>query len=125
MNISSEASLIMTIIATTVVWVTVTFVSPPTDRARLISFYQLVRPAGPGWRDIRAAAGKVTSPDSLSLSLVGWILGCTFVYAALFGTGSFLYGRMGAGIAWLIAFVASGVGLLRVMPRLWSQAGED
>ena len=119
-NIGSEQSLIITIISTTVIWVTVTLMTPATDPARLRSFYELVRPAGPGWAKVRAETGLGPSPDSLTQSLIGWILGCTFVYAALFGTGSLLYGRTTAGLLWIAAFVVSGIGLLRVMPRLWS-----
>ena len=111
--------LVITIVATTVVWVTVTFLSPPTDRTRLLSFYKLVRPAGPGWRTVRTELNLPTSPDSLTRALVGWMLGCTFVYSALFGTGSFLYGRTGAGVAWLVSFVVTGVSMWRIMPGMW------
>jgi SSS family solute:Na+ symporter len=83
-----------------------------------------VRPAGPGWASVRAEAGVAASPDSLAQSLLGWVLGCVFVYAALFGTGSFLYGRTGPGLMWLVAFVISGVGLLRLVPRLWAAPAE-
>ncbi|MCC6929020.1 MAG: Na+:solute symporter [Gemmatimonadaceae bacterium] len=118
--LGSEVSLVITIVASTAVWMTVTFLAPQTDRARLISFYKLVRPAGPGWTDIRHASGDTRSPDSLTLSLVGWMLGITFVYSALFGTGSFLYGRTATGMMWLGAFLVSGYFLLRLMPRLWA-----
>jgi Na+/proline symporter len=118
-GVSSEASLMITIATTTVVWVLVTFTAPGTDRARLLEFYRLVRPAGPGWASIRKETALEASPDSISLSLVGWVLGCTFVYSALFGTGSFLYGRPVMGTAWLVAFVVSAIGLARLMPKIW------
>ena len=118
--VQSEVSLVITIVASTIVWMTVTYLAPQTDNARLVSFYKLIRPSGPGWKDIRAQCGTTAAPDSLTLALVGWMLGVTFVYAALFGVGSFLYGRTGTGIAWLVAFVICGLGLLRVMPRLWA-----
>jgi hypothetical protein len=59
------------------------------------------------------------SPDSLPAALLGWVLGCVFVYAALFGAGSFLYGKLAQGIVWLILFILSGVGLARLLPTLW------
>ena len=62
------------------------------------------------------------SPDSLSQSLLAWVLGCMFVYAALFGVGSFLYERTAQGMIWLALFVISGVALLRLVPKLWSSA---
>ncbi len=111
-------SLLVTVGATTVVWVAVTLLTRPTDRKTLVSFYALVRPAGPGWNSVRAESGVGPSPDSFSQSLLGWVLGCTFVYAALFGAGSFLYGRTPQGLVWLALFVASGVGLARLM-RTW------
>jgi Na+/proline symporter len=117
----SHVSLVITIVVTTAVWVGVTFLTKPTDRKTLIQFYRLVRPAGPGWREIQAEAGVGPSPDSLPQSMLGWVLGCVLVYAALFGAGSLLYGHRIQALVWLALFMMSGVGLLRLMPRLWSK----
>ncbi len=117
---SPHVALLLTVASTTVVWVAVTLLTRPTDRTTLVRFYRLVRPAGPGWRPIAAEAGTGPSPDSLSQSLLAWVLGCAFIYAALFGTGSFLYGRMGTGALWLAVFVLSGLGLLRLAPRFFA-----
>ena len=111
--------LLISIAVTTVVWIGTALLTEPTERARLVEFYRLVRPAGPGWRPVQTAAGVGPSPDSLAQSLLGWVLGIAFVYAALFGTGSFLYGRTSQAVVWLVIFVASGLGLLRLVPRLW------
>ena len=107
-------ALIGTVAFTTIVWLSVTFLTKPTDRKVLVSFYDRVRPAGPGWNIIRAESGLPASPDSMTVSLIGWVFGCTFVYAALFGTGSFLYGKQSIALAWLVVFIVSGVGLVRV-----------
>ena len=71
-------------------------------------------------RAIRAASSLPPSPDSLPMMFLGWTLGCAFVYAALFGSGSFVYGRMAQGLVWTGVFVLSGVGLARLLPRLWA-----
>jgi solute:Na+ symporter, SSS family len=123
-GLPAHVSLLITVATTTVVWVTTAYLTQPTDRAKLVAFYTLVRPAGPGWASVRAEAGVAASPDSLAQSLLGWVLGCVFVYAALFGSGSFLYGRTGPGLLWLAAFVVSGVWLLRLMRAVWAGAGE-
>ena len=120
--IPAHVSLLITVAATTVVWVAVTFLTPPSDRATLLSFYRLVRPAGPGWDSVRAESGVGPSPDSLPMSMLGWVLGCSCVYALLFGAGSFLYGRTTQGVVWLVIFLASGVALTRILPRLWKGA---
>jgi SSS family solute:Na+ symporter len=113
----SHVSLIITVFATTAVWVTVSYLTPAVDRARLIEFYKLVRPAGPGWADIRREAGVGPSPDSLAHALLGWVLGCVFVYGALFGTGSFMYGHTAQGTFWAMACVVSGIWLVRLLRR--------
>jgi SSS family solute:Na+ symporter len=114
-QIADHISLIATVATTTVVWVSVTFLGPQTSRDTLVKFFRLVRPAGPGWNAVRAEAGVATSPDSPAQALIGWVLGCVFVYSALFGTGSWLYGRMPQFYAWLALFVVSGVGMWRVL----------
>jgi solute:Na+ symporter, SSS family len=119
-EIAPHVSLVITVAGTTIVWITVTFLTRPADRSKLLEFYRLVQPAGPGWRQIRAEAGASGSPDSLPESLLGWTLGCAFVYAALFGAGSFLYGRTTQGLFWSLIFLVSLFGLSRVLPRIWS-----
>jgi Na+/proline symporter len=120
--VPAHVCLAATVAITTLVWLATAWLTPATERSKLVAFYRLVRPAGPGWAGVRAEAGIGPSPDSLPQALLGWILGCAFVYAALFGAGSFLYGRAGAGLAWLGVLVASGAGLVRVLPRLWAAA---
>jgi solute:Na+ symporter, SSS family len=119
-DIPAHVSLLVTVAATTVVWVVTTLVAPPTDRETLIKFYSTVRPAGPGWTTIRDTAGVGASPDSLPQALLGWVCGCAFVYAALFGTGSLLYGRLPQFGLWLVVLIASGAGMLRVLRGFWS-----
>jgi hypothetical protein len=116
-TIPGHVSLLVTVAATSVVWIATAYLTPPTDRATLVSFYRLVRPAGPGWRDVRAEAGVAAAPDSLAHSFLGWIAGCAFVYAALFGTGSFIYGRIPQGLVWSVVFVVSGSLLIWVLSR--------
>ena len=120
-TIPSHITLIISVAATTVVWVAVAYLAPPTDRATLLSFYEKVRPPGPGWRAIRSSSTLPPSPDSLPMMFLGWTLGCAFVYAALFGAGSFLYGRNAQGVVWSVVFLVSGVGLLRLLPRMWAR----
>jgi Na+/proline symporter len=121
-QIGDQIPLLATVACTTVVWVAATYLSKPTDRETLVKFYRLVRPAGPGWKPVQVEAAVGPSPDSITQSLLGWVMGCCFVYAALFGAGSFLYGRTAQGTMWSVLFVVSGIGLLRLFPKLWSRA---
>ena len=123
--VPAHVSLLATVAATTVVWIGVTLLTQPTERKTLVEFYRLTRPAGPGWREIRETTGLEASRDSLPQSLLGWVLGCVFVYAALFGAGSFLYGRLPQGLLWLGCFLVSGAGLLRLLPTLRAEPARE
>lgn len=120
MAVPSHWSLIITVAVTTVMWIAVTYLTPPVDDVTLDRFYRVTRPAGPGWAAVRARAGVSASPDSLPQALLGWVLGCLFVYAALFGTGSLLYGHIGQGLMWVAVFLVSGTMLWRLLPTLWA-----
>jgi solute:Na+ symporter, SSS family len=115
----THISLVLTIAVTSVVWITVTFLTKPADRATLVNFYRLVRPGGRGWEPVRAEAGVGALPDSLPNALLCWVTGISFVYSALFGAGSYIYGNTTLGIVWTAIFVASGLGLVKLLPKLW------
>jgi glucose-1-phosphate thymidylyltransferase len=52
--------------------------------------------------------------------LLGWTAGIAFVYSGLFGTGNLIYGRVGSAIICGVAFVISGVVLVRLVPKMFS-----
>jgi len=118
-QIPDHVVLIATVAVTTVVWVAVTLLTRPASKERLIDFCRRVRPAGPGWREIRREAGVAASPDSLPQAFLGWGLGCLVVYAALFGTGSFLYGNGSTGVACAAVFAVSAVCLALLLRNMW------
>jgi SSS family solute:Na+ symporter len=122
LDVASHVSLLVTVGVTTVVWVAATLLAPPTDRATLIRFYELVRPSGAGWAAVRAESATTPAPDSLAQGVLGCVFGCSFVYSALFGTGSLLYGRMPQFSAWLAVFVVSGLGMWRTLRGFWPAA---
>ncbi len=117
--VPDHVALLITVGTTSVVWIATTFATRPTDESVLVKFYELVRPAGRGWAPIAAKAGAGGGGDSLPQALLGWALGCAFVYAGLFGAGSFIYGRMPQFVMWLVVFVVSGLGVRHVLRGFW------
>ena len=113
----------LSVALTTLVWVVVTLVTPPTDTETLRRFYHKIRPAGRGWARVIGPEDAVGPTDSLSLALGGWVVGCTFVYAILFGTGALLYGETTQGVVCMAVAAVAGVGLAKIVPILWR--GED
>jgi SSS family solute:Na+ symporter len=114
---ASTTVLLVTVAITTVVWLVVTFATPPVPAAALEAFYAKVRPAGPGWSAIRSAAGLPPSPDSPAQALGAWVLGLAAIYGALFSTGAFVYGHPGAGSLWAAVSVAGVIGLVTIVRR--------
>ncbi len=78
---------------TSLVWVAVTLRTRPEPPAHLLAFYRKIRPGGPGWGPVRAAAALPREPlggapgafAHLGLALVA-------VYGSLFGLGRLLLG---------------------------------
>ncbi|MBV8067088.1 MAG: Na+:solute symporter [Candidatus Eremiobacteraeota bacterium] len=113
------AVLLITIGVTTVVWIVVTYCTPPVEASVLSQFYARVRPAGPGWARVRRESALPPSPDSMPLALAGWVMGLASVYGALFAAGAFIYGRPVEGGVWSAVAAAAIVGLLATGRRLW------
>ncbi len=126
-DISTHLGLLITVTITTVCWVITAFVGPQTDRQTLIEFCRKVRPFGPGWRQIRREAGLSSADDSnrgqnIPLALLGWVLGCVVIWSGLFTAGNFLYGRTSMAVSLLVVFIGAGLGLMKVVSRLWNSS---
>lgn len=106
----SHQVLLVSVGATTALWLLVAFLSRPTERSVLVRFYERVRPAGPGWRSIRQEAGLPPSPDSLAHGLAGMLLGAVAVWSLLFSLGAWLLGRTTTAV--VLSVVALAMGLL-------------
>ncbi|TSA30995.1 MAG: Na+:solute symporter [Opitutales bacterium] len=116
---------------TTLAWLITAYVGPQTDPATLISFYRKVKPAGPGWTAIRAAAGvteaEVATENRSGAAFVGWIAGCAVIWSSLFAIGNFLYSSGDPSrlrMAWIltVVLVVSGTVLLKVTRQLWADS---
>lgn len=95
-------SALTTTLLTTLVWVTVTLLTPPEPQTTLLDFYRKVRPHAAGWQPIAMLATETPQTDDLSQNLVSWALGCAMVYCALFGLGKLLFGEFAPAAALLV-----------------------
>ena len=98
--------LLVTVGGSTLVWLVVTFLTPPVSDDRLVAFYRRVRPSG-AWGGVAAKAG---SPPAAGLrrGIVLWVAGTVMVLAATFAPGKFLLGAPVEGaISAVIAVVCA------------------
>jgi Na+/proline symporter len=106
--------MIVTVGVTTMVWLLVTWMTPPESSATLSAFYRRVRPHGPGWKPISMIAGGAADiPQSLVSELANAALGCVLVYAALFGVGEILLRSVPIGCGLLVVSALSGWAIAR------------
>lgn len=95
---------------TTVVWLAITFLTPPTDQETLRNFYRRVHPGGPGWKPIAKQLPEVKGDTGYGGLFVDWIAGVVLIYTMLFGVGKLILGQYGAGLAFVvIGLVSAGV----------------
>jgi len=87
-------STLTTTALTTLVWVVVTWATPPEPQEILLRFYRKVRPHAAGWRPIARLAPEIAPTRELGQNLLLWILGCVTVYATLFAIGKFCFGQV-------------------------------
>lgn len=107
-------TMLLTVGATTVVWLAVTLLTPPESDPTLDRFYRQVRPGGPGWRRVaeRLGFGGDRIPGG-ALSWVNWLAGLVAVYSAVFALGAFLTGGAGRGAL----YTALAIGAFSLIQR--------
>jgi len=80
---------------TTIVWISVTYLTKPTDELTLFNFYKRIHPGGILWKKISDKIPDVKSDKGFAKMFVNWLVGVILVYSILFGTGSLIFGDIG------------------------------
>ncbi len=100
------AIMLVTVVVTTIVWLSVTYATKPEPEQVLIDFYRRVRPGGPGWARVARLAGfereKIAGG---ALAWTNWVAGIVAIYSTLFGIGKIIFGYTGLG------FILLAIGL--------------
>ena len=100
-------SLFIIVPGTTIVWLTVTFLTKPTSEDVLISFYTRIHPGGVMWKKISSKLPDVESDSGFFKLFINWLFGVILVYSFLFGTGKLLFGEYKSFFIYLIVAAVS------------------
>jgi Na+/proline symporter len=121
----SWAKFPLIVLITTIVWVSVTFLTQAENVQVLRDFYKRTQPGGPGWKKIIDAAktdGETlennTEKWSVPSGILAMILGCILVYGCLFAVGNWLYGNVELASGLTVAVIISAVLLKKVWGKL-------
>ena len=107
-SVDYAMTMVLTVGVTTVVWLAVTFLTPPESEATLERFYRRVRPGGAGWRPVSERLGYGPEPiPGGALSWLNWAAGVIAVYAAVFAVGALLTGWLWRGVVYGIASIVA------------------
>ena len=124
-NFSVEEKLIIGVTITTISWLIVTLITPPSNMETLQNFYKKIQPGGPGWKKVIeeselkgiAITGKKEKWDVPS-GILCMLFGSISVYSILFGIGYILYSQTTTGIIFLTISVVSIIALMKFWKRL-------
>ena len=124
-NFSVEEKLIIGVTITTISWLLVTLITPPSNMETLQNFYKKIQPGGPGWKKV------IEESESKGLKITGkkekWdvpsgilcmLFGSISVYSILFGIGYLLYAKTTTGIIFMLISVFSVIALMKFWKRL-------
>jgi hypothetical protein len=120
--LSFPSSFFIIVAVTTVAWIAVTFLTPPTSEVQLKNFYQRVKPMG-FW-------GKYSAyPLKQELGILLWLIFAYFIaviglYAGLLGIGYFLLGFEQELVYSAVLFCGCGAFLLFLFPYLEKKIAE-
>ncbi len=94
------------LLISTVIWITIVFITDATDRKVLSKFYRKVQPSG-WWGPIAADNLDVSTGPSGWHKWKGWFSGVVFVYSSLLGIGYLVTARYLMGLSFLFASLLS------------------
>ena len=124
-NFSVEEKLIIGVTITTISWLIVTHITPPSSMETLQNFYKKIQPGGPGWKKVIEESeakginisGKKEKWDVPS-GILCMLFGSISVYSILFGIGYLLYSKTTTGIIFMLISVVSVIVLMKFWKRL-------
>jgi Na+/proline symporter len=116
-HMSYESSLIIIVAWSTLVWLTVTFLTKPAGEQKLMDFYRKVHPGGKGWKGIARKLPDVKGDSGFGQLFVNYICGCVLVMFTLFGMGKIIFKEYISGAIFIIIALAAGAIIYRNLSR--------
>jgi len=112
---SDELKIMVVALCSIVCWLIATFITAPESMSKLTSFYEKVRPGGPGWKPVAEHCPDVQVDKDLGTSIVAALFAAGLIYSVLPLTGFLIFGDYrSAAIASIIAAVCGAITLVLV-----------
>jgi len=114
----------MIVLVTTIVWVTVTYLTQAESKEVLQNFYKKIQPGGPGWNKVVGEARKekkelidTNEGWSVPSGIIAMLIGCVLIYSIMFATGYWIYGD------YKYALILTGVAIIAAyaLSKVWNK----
>jgi Na+/proline symporter len=121
-NLQFEPILLITVAFSTLVWITITYITPKTDNGTLLSFYKRVHPGGIGWKPISDQLPEIKSDSGFRYLWYAWFGGCITVLCFLFGTGKLIFSEyLWAIILYILSLVGIRIIIISLRKHGWKK----
>jgi SSS family solute:Na+ symporter len=120
-----EIILIYTVIWSTAVWLTTTYLTKPTNDQKLKTFYSKVHPGGVGWKRISNQLPEVKSDTGYQYLFMNWFAGSMMVLFFLFGLGKWIFYGFSSAIIYFAVVALAVIIIIRNMRKIgWKKVAE-
>ena len=90
----------LVVLFTSIIWLSVTYMTRPESDEVLRKFYKKTQPGGPGWEMViqkakkdKVKLDKKDSSWNVPSGILAMLLGCGLIYSIMFATGYWIYGQ--------------------------------
>ncbi len=108
------------VLFTSIIWLSVTYMTRPESDEVLRKFYKKTQPGGPGWEMViqKAKKNKVNldkkdSSWNVPSGILAMLLGCGLIYSIMFATGYWIYGQYTSASALTTSSFIFGILLIK------------
>jgi hypothetical protein len=103
----NKGTYIFTVLFTTITWISITYITKPTNDSTLLKFYNQVKPMG-WWRKFAQKHQLPTFKINLWL-IITWLSSTIMIYAILFLIGSLLFKSKFEVILYLLILITTAI----------------
>tara|TARA_X000000950_G_scaffold77806_1_gene97788 strand:- start:720 stop:2531 length:1812 start_codon:yes stop_codon:yes gene_type:complete len=113
------------VLFTSIIWLSVTYMTLPESDEVLRKFYKKTQPGGPGWETVikkakkdKVKLDKKASSWNVTSGILAMLLGCGLIYSIMFATGYWIYGQYTSASALTISSFIFGILLIKKWKKI-------
>ena len=113
------------VLFTSIIWLSVTYMTRPESDEVLRKFYKKTQPGGPGWEMViqkakkdKVKLDKKDSSWNVPSGILAMLFGCGLIYSIMFATGYWIYGQYTNAFALSMSSIIFGIFLIKTWRKI-------